>query len=97
MDEEEIDAWYEEQKEWLTEKCRLKIEKARDKERLKRDFTKKLMALQIKYEKISTRTSDSNLWWFFFNYRLSKLKDRLMKPVIQLKEKYFDKDKKPES
>ncbi len=97
MDEEEIDAWYEERKDKLTERYRQKIDKSKDKEKLKKDYRSKMEALHRQYEKISANTSDSNLRWFFFNYRLNVLKEKMMRPFVKLKEKFEDKRKKPEA
>jgi hypothetical protein len=40
MDEEEIEAWYDEQKDSLTEKYRLKVNSVKDKENLKKKYSK---------------------------------------------------------
>jgi hypothetical protein len=96
MDEEEIEAWYDEQKDRITEQYRLKIDKVKNKEKLKKDYLKKIDALHKKYEQISQKTTNKNLKWFFFNHRLNMIKQKLMKPFLELKEKY-GKNKKPES
>ena len=97
MDEEEIELWYDEEKEKLTEKYKQDIVKGKDKEKLKKDYLRKLDALRNQYEKISESKSKSNLKSLFFNHRLKMLKEKLMKPFADLKEKIEDNKKKPES
>lgn len=93
MDEEEIETWYDEQKERLTEKYRLLIEKAKNKEKIEKEFRKELDKLHKKYERLSDKTIKRNLERFFFNYRLEKIKKKIFMPFIQIKEK-FKKAKK---
>jgi hypothetical protein len=98
MEEEDIETWYEEQKDRLTEKYRLRVDKVKkeDKEKLKTEYLKNLNSLHAKYENMSKKTSDSNLKRFFFSYGFGLLKEKLLRPFVKLKEKLDDKNKKPE-
>ena len=51
MNEQEIDSWYEESKEKLVEKYMLALEKKKDHEKAKADFTRKYKAIHFEYEK----------------------------------------------
>ncbi len=94
MDEEEIDLWYEEQKDRLTENYRKKIDKSKNREKIKQNYNKALATLHKKYERISDKTIKHNLARFFFNYRFEKLKKNIFSPFIRMKEDYEIKKKK---
>jgi hypothetical protein len=98
MEEEDIDTWYEEQKDKFTEKYRQKVDKAKteEKEKLKNEYLKHLGALRAKYENISKQTSESNLKRFFFSYRLNVLKEKLMSPFTKFKQRLDDRKKRTE-
>jgi hypothetical protein len=86
MDEEEIDAWYEDQKEKLTENYRKKIEKSKNKESLKDHYNRSIENLHKKYERLSGDNTRHNLERFFFNYRFDKLRKKIFAPFIKMKE-----------
>lgn len=96
MDEEEIDNWYEEEKEKLTEKYNILIQKSKNnkqKDDLEKKFIKELDTLHKKYESLMNKKIKKNLNLFFFNYKLGKIKNELLRPFIRLKE-ILKKEKK---
>ncbi|MEM2130942.1 MAG: hypothetical protein QXR96_00310 [Candidatus Woesearchaeota archaeon] len=93
MDEEEIENWYEEEKEKLTEYYKIKIEKSKFKEKLEKEFIKKLDDLHKKYEYLMNKSIKKNLKIFFLNYRLEKIKEKIIHPFKEIIEN-LKKDKK---
>jgi uncharacterized membrane protein YheB (UPF0754 family) len=93
MDEEEIEAWYEEQKEKLTEKYRADIAKSKNPEKLKVNYTTALKSLQRKYEKRSEKKINSNLKAYFRSYRINRLKEKILKPFREFRENHSKKKK----
>jgi hypothetical protein len=93
MDEEEIDLWYEEQKEKLTEKYRKNIEKSKNPEKLKKKYESSIHSLHNKYEKLSDKTIKFNLHRFFFKHRLNMLIKKITAPFNSVAEKLKDNKK----
>ena len=83
MDEEDLDTWYEERKDWLTEQYNLQLRKADSKlkpekrrvahEKLKSAYELKLKKLQSDYEKKAEKIINGNLKKHFFNHRLNMI------------------------
>ncbi len=98
MDEEEIEAWYDEQKEKLTDEYRKKIDKTKNPEALKKPYLKAMGKLHKKYESLSNKNTKGNLRKHFFNHRIAMLKQKLLKPFKELQERRNARKKqKPES
>lgn len=93
MDEEDLDSWYEESKDRITEFYNLQLKKADMKlkpekrqsahEKLKQSYEKKLKKLHANYEKKAERMINSGLKKHFFWHRVnmifSKIKNKMKK------------------
>ena len=88
MDPEEVDFWYEEQKERLTDEYQSKLRTSKNPEKLKKEFLKSMKDLHIKYEQSSDKSVKSNLTRHFRNHKINMLKKRIMKPLDRLKERF---------
>ncbi|MEM3373999.1 MAG: hypothetical protein QW757_01865 [Candidatus Woesearchaeota archaeon] len=84
MEDDEIENWYDEEKEKLTEKYKILIEKSKNKEKTEKEFKKELDELHKKYEYIMNKNIKKNLKWFFFNYNLSKIKNKIFNPFSNI-------------
>jgi hypothetical protein len=88
MEDEDIDTWYDEQKEKLTDEYLRKIAKVKekDKENLKKKFLKKLGSLRNSYEQRSTKNISFNLNMFFLRYRIDMFLKKLFLPIEEYKD-----------
>ena len=98
MDEEEIDLWYDEKKDRLTQDYRAKIDKTKTPDKLKKRYQKEMQNLHKQYESLSEKKITSGLKTFFLKHSINKLKSKLSKPFKELSEKLeFRKKQKPET
>ena len=93
MDADEIDAWYEEQKDKLTEDYRKKIEKARNPDKLKNSYVASMNQLHKKYESLSYSNVSSGLRKHFFRHRLDMVRQKISGPVEKLKSRLWPEKK----
>ncbi|MBN1503274.1 hypothetical protein JW930_07080 [Candidatus Woesearchaeota archaeon] len=61
MNHEEIDAWYEEEKQRLYEKFEKEVANKKNKERAKQRYKKAMDQLQQKFSRLSSKTTNSDL------------------------------------
>lgn len=97
MEVEEIEAWYDEEKEKLTEDYKIRLEKGGRPDKLKRQYLKRLDSLHREYESKCKRSIDFGLKKYFAGHRLKMVKDKIMSPIAKFYEKYFPNMKKKEA
>ena len=96
MDDEELDTWYEEEKEKITSEYRKNIGKSEKSEIYRKKYDKAFADLHRRYELKSKKKISLSVRNFFIKHRIKMITDRLLIPIKKFKEK-LDFKKKGES
>ncbi|NTV22924.1 MAG: hypothetical protein HGA85_00925 [Nanoarchaeota archaeon] len=92
VEEDDLEVWYDEQKDKLTEDYRKRFEKSRHREWLKKFYLSRMRSLHREYESRQANRISWQLKMHFFIHRMKMISGRLLKPFEPL----FDRFKKKE-